>query len=58
MRFAENGDLLEFILKNGSIVENQARVWLRQLALGAFLLIAIDVSSVESFRGYLDVSFL
>lgn len=29
MRFAENGDLLEFVLKNGSVAENQARVWLR-----------------------------
>lgn len=34
MRFAENGDLLEFILKNGVVTENQARVWFRQLALG------------------------
>lgn len=34
MRFAENGDLLEFILKNGAVAESQARVWLRQLALG------------------------
>lgn len=33
MRFAENGDLLEFVLKKGSISEAQARVWLRQLAL-------------------------
>jgi len=34
MRFAENGDLLEFILKYGAVAENQARVWFRQLALG------------------------
>ncbi|KAL0105371.1 hypothetical protein PUN28_016791 [Cardiocondyla obscurior] len=34
MRFAENGDLFEFILKNGAVEENQARVWFRQLALG------------------------
>lgn len=33
MRYAENGDLLEFVLKKGSISEAQARVWLRQLAL-------------------------
>lgn len=34
MRHAENGDLLEFILKNGAVQESQARVWLRQLTLG------------------------
>lgn len=33
MRFAENGDLLEYVLKN-EVSENQARVWFRQLALG------------------------
>lgn len=33
MRFAENGDLLEFILKKGAVSEAQARVWTRQLAL-------------------------
>lgn len=34
MRYAESGDLLEFILKNGAVAEGQARVWFRQLALG------------------------
>lgn len=38
MRFAENGDLLDFVLKNGSVTEDQARVWFRQLALGIMIL--------------------
>lgn len=33
MRFAEHGDLLEFILRKGSVSEAQARVWVRQLSL-------------------------
>lgn len=34
MRFAENGDLLDHVLRNGAVAESQARVWFRQLALG------------------------
>ncbi|KAK9870298.1 hypothetical protein WA026_006386 [Henosepilachna vigintioctopunctata] len=44
MRFAENGDLLEFILKRGAISEAQARVWLRQLALGIQYLHDMDIA--------------
>ncbi|XP_074113523.1 testis-specific serine/threonine-protein kinase 3 isoform X2 [Cotesia typhae] len=33
MQFAESGDLLEYITKNGPVGENQARIWLRQLTL-------------------------
>lgn len=32
-RFAENGDLLDFILKEGAISEDQSRFWCRQIAL-------------------------
>ncbi len=31
MRHAENGNLLDFILLNGTLPENQARIWLLQL---------------------------
>ncbi|XP_026463703.1 testis-specific serine/threonine-protein kinase 1-like [Ctenocephalides felis] len=44
MRFAENGDLLEFVLKNGSVAENQARVWLRQVALAIQYLHEMEIA--------------
>lgn len=40
MRYAEKGDLLDFILKNGAVAENQARVWFRQLSLGIMKLLS------------------
>ncbi|XP_046826222.1 testis-specific serine/threonine-protein kinase 1-like [Vespa crabro] len=44
MRYAENGDLLDFILKNGAVSENQARIWLRQLALGIQYLHEMEIA--------------
>ncbi|XP_076180038.1 testis-specific serine/threonine-protein kinase 6 [Ptiloglossa arizonensis] len=44
MRFAENGDLLEFVLKNGAVAEGQARVWLRQLGLGLQYLHELEIA--------------
>lgn len=44
MRFAENGDLLEFILKKGAISEAQARVWMRQLALATQYLHDMEIA--------------
>ncbi|XP_015595959.1 testis-specific serine/threonine-protein kinase 1-like [Cephus cinctus] len=44
MRFAENGDLLDFILKNGAVAESQARVWLRQLSLGLQYLHEMEIA--------------
>lgn len=44
MRFAENGDLLDFILKKGSISEAQSRVWMRQLCLGVQYLHDMEIA--------------
>lgn len=44
MRNAENGDLLEYVLKKGPISEAQARVWLRQLALAVQYLHNMDIA--------------
>ncbi|XP_020292042.1 testis-specific serine/threonine-protein kinase 1-like isoform X2 [Pseudomyrmex gracilis] len=44
MRFAENGDLLEFITRNGAVSESQARVWFRQLALGLQYLHEMEIA--------------
>ncbi|XP_018343670.1 PREDICTED: testis-specific serine/threonine-protein kinase 1-like isoform X2 [Trachymyrmex septentrionalis] len=44
MRFAENGDLFNYILKNGRVTESQARVWFRQLALGLQYLHEMEIA--------------
>ncbi|KAH0563805.1 testis-specific serine/threonine-protein kinase 1-like [Cotesia glomerata] len=44
MQFAESGDLLEYITKNGPVGENQARVWLRQLTLGLQYLHEMEIA--------------
>ncbi|XP_018332598.1 testis-specific serine/threonine-protein kinase 1 [Agrilus planipennis] len=44
MRYAENGDLLEYILKKGVIPEGQARVWLRQIALALQYLHEMEIA--------------
>lgn len=44
MRFAENGDLLEFILKKGSVSEAQSRVWLRQICLAVQYLHEMEIA--------------
>lgn len=43
-RYAENGDLLAFIIKNGIIRENQARIWTRQLGLGLQYLHTLEIA--------------
>lgn len=44
MRLAENGDLLEFILKKGPVPEAQCRVWVRQIGLAIQYLHEMDVA--------------
>lgn len=34
MRYADNGDLLDFIKRNGVVPEQQAKLWFRQMASG------------------------
>lgn len=34
MRFADNGDLLDFVKRNGVVPENQSKLWFRQMATG------------------------
>lgn len=34
MRYADNGDLLDFVKKNGVVLEQQAKLWFRQMASG------------------------
>jgi serine kinase len=44
MRFAENGDLLEYIKKHGPIVESQANLWFYQMASAIQYLHSMDVA--------------
>lgn len=44
MRYAENGDLLDFILKKGAVSEGQARVWFRQIALALQYLHEMEIA--------------
>ncbi|BES99383.1 testis-specific serine threonine-protein kinase [Nesidiocoris tenuis] len=44
MRYAENGDLLEYILRKGEVKESVARVWLYQLSLALQYLHVLDIA--------------
>ncbi|KAK9746985.1 Protein kinase domain [Popillia japonica] len=44
MRYAEKGDLLEFVLKKGALSEPQARVWFRQIALAVHYLHEMNIA--------------
>ncbi|XP_049809476.1 testis-specific serine/threonine-protein kinase 6-like [Schistocerca nitens] len=44
MRFVERGDLLDYVLKNGAVSEEQARIWIRQVSLAVQYLHEMDVA--------------
>lgn len=44
MRFAEYGDLLEFIIRKGAVSESQSRVWIRQLTLALQYLHEMEIA--------------
>jgi len=44
MRYAENGDMLDFIRQNGLVPERQAKIWFRQMVQGLQYLHALNVA--------------
>uniref|UniRef100_A0A336MBU8 CSON014815 protein n=1 Tax=Culicoides sonorensis TaxID=179676 RepID=A0A336MBU8_CULSO len=44
MRYAENGDLLAFIIRNGAVGENQSRIWMKQIGLALQYLHTLEIA--------------
>lgn len=44
MRYAENGDMLDFIRQNGLVPERQAKIWFRQMVQGLQYLHALNIA--------------
>lgn len=44
LRFAENGDLLDFLTQNGAVPENQSRLWMRQILSGLHYLHTLNIA--------------
>ncbi|XP_026326941.1 testis-specific serine/threonine-protein kinase 6-like isoform X2 [Hyposmocoma kahamanoa] len=44
LRFAENGDLLDFLTQNGAIPENQSRLWMRQIISGIYYIHTLNIA--------------
>ncbi|KPJ01853.1 Testis-specific serine/threonine-protein kinase 1 [Papilio xuthus] len=44
LRFAENGDLLDFLSQHGAVPENQSRLWMRQILSGMQYIHSMNVA--------------
>ncbi|XP_075972234.1 testis-specific serine/threonine-protein kinase 3-like [Anticarsia gemmatalis] len=44
LRFAENGDLLDFLTQNGAVPENQCRLWMRQIISGLHYIHTMNIA--------------
>lgn len=44
LRFAENGDLLDFLTQNGAVPENQSRLWMRQIISGIYYIHTLNIA--------------
>ncbi|XP_028163813.1 testis-specific serine/threonine-protein kinase 3-like isoform X1 [Ostrinia nubilalis] len=44
LRFAENGDLLDFLTQNGPVPENQSRLWMRQIISGIYYIHTLNIA--------------
>ncbi|XP_063380255.1 testis-specific serine/threonine-protein kinase 3-like [Cydia fagiglandana] len=43
-RFAENGDLLNYVTSNGALPENQCRLWMRQISCGLHYIHTLNIA--------------
>ncbi|XP_061706413.1 testis-specific serine/threonine-protein kinase 3-like isoform X1 [Cydia pomonella] len=43
-RFAENGDLLNYLTSNGAVPENQSRLWMRQISCGLHYIHTLNIA--------------
>ncbi|KAJ8725162.1 hypothetical protein PYW07_016120 [Mythimna separata] len=44
LRYAENGDLLDFITQNGAVPENQSRLWMRQILSAIYYIHTMNIA--------------
>ncbi|XP_041973356.1 testis-specific serine/threonine-protein kinase 1-like [Aricia agestis] len=44
LRFAENGDLLDFLTQNGAVSETQSRFWMRQIVSGVNYIHTLNIA--------------